>query len=64
MLGNICAFIEYALIQDYEDETFNYVDKPDFNMKELVAQVTDILGRKLLLPFSVPACIVYWCRIL
>ncbi len=58
-VGNICAFIEYALIQDYEDETFNYVDKPDFNMKELVARVTDILGRKLLLPFSVPAWIVY-----
>ena len=58
-VGNICAFIEYALIQDYQDETFNYVDKPDFNMKELVARVTDILGRKLLLPFSVPAWIVY-----
>ena len=58
-VGNVCAFIEYVIREDYVDETFNYIDKPDFNMKDLVAQVTAILDRKLLLPFSVPAWIVY-----
>lgn len=58
-VGNICAFIDYAIKQDYVDETFNYVDKPDYNMNDLVNEVVDILGRKLPLPFSIPAVIVY-----
>ena len=58
-VGNVCAFIEYLVQQDYFDETFNYVDKPDYNMKDLVELVTLILNRKLILPFSLPTWIAY-----
>ena len=58
-VGNICAFIEYVIDQDYLDETFNYIDKPDFNMKDLVKRTEIILDRKILIPFSIPKWIMY-----
>ena len=58
-VGNVCSFIIYSIEKDYEDEVFNYVDKPDYSMNELVSLITGILDKKLLVPFSIPAWIVY-----
>lgn len=47
-VGNIVAFIEYCIktqIPGYR--LFNYIDKPDTNMNELVQQVEKSLNKKL-----------------
>lgn len=47
-VGNISAFIKYEienLKKGYE--IYNYVDKPDFNMNELVSQVETSLSKKI-----------------
>lgn len=47
-VGNVAAFIKYCIeTQKPGHRLFNYVDKPDFNMNELVAQVETSLERKL-----------------
>lgn len=47
-VGNVAAFIKYCIeTQKPGYRLFNYVDKPDFNMNELVAQVETSLERKL-----------------
>jgi nucleoside-diphosphate-sugar epimerase len=54
---NVAAFIEYSMCFKPGVHTFNFIDKPDFTMNSLVANVNQILGRpgklKLRLPFSV-----------
>jgi len=42
---NIAAFIEYNLNNLNGEHLFNYIDKPDYNMKTLVTEVNKILGR-------------------
>jgi len=45
-VGNVVAFIKYLIENDRPGyRVFNYVDKPDFNMNELVRQVRHDLGR-------------------
>ncbi len=43
---NVAAFIEYQIFNGKGMEVFNYVDKPDFTMNELVGAVYDILGAR------------------
>jgi nucleoside-diphosphate-sugar epimerase len=42
---NIAAFIEYNLNNTSGEHLFNYIDKPDFDMNALVAEVNRILGK-------------------
>lgn len=53
---NIAAFIEYSMSFKPGVHIYNYIDKPDFTMNSLVANVNRILGRpekiKFRLPFS------------
>lgn len=47
-IGNIVAFIKFHLgNMEPGYKVFNYVDKPDFNMNELVAQVEKSLDKKI-----------------
>jgi len=47
-VGNIAAFIKY-LLKNLKPgyQVFNYIDKPDLNMNELVAQVETSLNKKI-----------------
>lgn len=54
---NVAAFIEHSLSFEPGIHTYNYVDKPDFSMNELLANVRKALGlsekAKIRLPYSV-----------
>jgi nucleoside-diphosphate-sugar epimerase len=54
---NVAAFIEYSMSFKPGVHIYNYIDKPDFTMNSLVANVNRILGRSekiaLRLPFAV-----------
>jgi nucleoside-diphosphate-sugar epimerase len=54
---NVVAFIEYSMSFKPGVHIYNYIDKPDFTMNSLVANVNRILGRSekigLRLPFAV-----------
>jgi nucleoside-diphosphate-sugar epimerase len=54
---NVTAFIEYSMSFKPGVHIYNYIDKPDFTMNSLVANVNRILGRSekiaLRLPFAV-----------
>jgi GlcNAc-P-P-Und epimerase len=54
---NVAAFIEYSINFKPGVHIYNFVDKPDFSMNRLVANVNAILGKstniKLRLPFAV-----------
>lgn len=53
---NVAAFLEYSLSFEPGVYVYNYIDKPDFTMNNLVTYVNKLLGRstgiKLRLPFS------------
>jgi hypothetical protein len=42
---NVAAFIEYNLNNSPGEHLFNYIDKPDFDMNTLVAEVKKIIGK-------------------
>jgi nucleoside-diphosphate-sugar epimerase len=42
---NVAAFIEYNLNNAPGEHLFNYIDKPDFDMNTLVAEVNRMLGK-------------------
>lgn len=47
-VGNVVAFIEFLLTGETTGyRVFNYVDKPDFSMNELVLHVGNVLGRHI-----------------
>lgn len=47
-IGNVVAFIEYKLENMHAGyEVFNYVDKPDLSMNQLVAEVESSLGKRI-----------------
>lgn len=55
-VGNIVAFIKFLVDNKREGyNVFNYIDKPDFTMNELVAHVSKVLKKKIL-PTHAP----YW----
>jgi nucleoside-diphosphate-sugar epimerase len=53
---NVAAFIEYAIAFKPGVHIYNFIDKPDFSMNSLVANVNAILGKSgkisLRLPFA------------
>jgi nucleoside-diphosphate-sugar epimerase len=51
---NLAAFIEFSISADPGVHVFNYVDKPDFSMNDLVANVNHILNRKKKYDFKIP----------
>jgi nucleoside-diphosphate-sugar epimerase len=56
-VGNVVAFIKYSLAFKPGVHIYNYIDKPDFTMNELVSWVNKLLGKsneiKFRLPFQV-----------
>ena len=47
-VGNIVAFVKYLIDNVTEGyNVFNYVDKPDKNMNDLVATVSTVLGKQI-----------------
>jgi nucleoside-diphosphate-sugar epimerase len=46
-VGNIAAFIDYCLQNMKGYQVYNYIDKPDFTMNDLVNQVEISMGRKM-----------------
>jgi nucleoside-diphosphate-sugar epimerase len=51
---NVAAFIKYSLSFKPGIHIYNYIDKPDFTMNELVARVKKILGRSEKINFRLP----------
>jgi hypothetical protein len=43
---NVAAFVEKSLSFDAGVHVYNYIDKPDYSMNELVSKVDKLLGRK------------------
>ncbi|MBQ7163065.1 MAG: NAD-dependent epimerase/dehydratase family protein [Bacteroidales bacterium] len=47
-VGNVVAFVKHLIENQMEGyNVFNYVDKPDFSMNELIPLVSRVLGRKI-----------------
>ena len=51
---NVSAFIEYSMSFKPGLHIYNYIDKPDFTMNSLVANVNRILGRSEKIGFRLP----------
>ena len=56
---NVAAFLEYALSFVAGEHLFNYVDKPDLQMNELVDKVRSVLGKKATPRIKVPCWLGY-----
>jgi nucleoside-diphosphate-sugar epimerase len=53
-VGNVVAFIQHALTFKPGVHTYNYIDKPDFTMNELVSWVNKLLGKSTEIRFRLP----------
>lgn len=51
---NVAAFIEYSLDFKPGIHIYNYIDKPDFTMNDLVAIVNKLLGKSSSIRFRLP----------
>lgn len=56
---NIAAFIEYSMTFKPGVHIYNYIDKPDFTMNQLVCAVKRILGQSENIGFRLPYAIGY-----
>lgn len=56
---NIAAFIEYSMNFKPGVHIYNFIDKPDFTMSSLVANVNRILGRPEKISFRLPFAVGY-----
>ena len=56
---NVAAFIEYSMSFKPGVHIYNYIDKPDFTMNSLVANVNRILGRSEKIGFRLPFSVGY-----
>jgi nucleoside-diphosphate-sugar epimerase len=56
---NVVAFIEYSMSFKPGVHIYNYIDKPDFTMNSLVANVNRILGRTEKISFRLPFAVGY-----
>ena len=56
---NVAAFIEYAMSFKPGVHIYNFIDKPDFTMNSLVANVNRILGRPEKIGFRLPFAVGY-----
>lgn len=57
---NVAAFIEYAMSFNPGVHIFNFIDKPDFAMNSLVANVNRILGKSGKIGFRLPFVIGFF----
>jgi GlcNAc-P-P-Und epimerase len=58
-IDNICGFIEYCLNDKFAgNHVYNYVDKPDLSMNQLVSLAEQFLSKKLL-PVRIPYYVGY-----
>ena len=53
-VGNVTAFIQYAMKFDAGVHIYNYLDKPDFTMNSLVSRVNKLLGKSDEIKFRLP----------
>lgn len=53
-VGNVVSFIQFALTFKPGVHTYNYIDKPDFTMNELVSWVNKLLGKSNEIKFRLP----------
>ncbi len=51
---NVAAFLEYSMTFKPGIHIYNYIDKPDFSMNQLVAHVKKLLGRSSKINFRLP----------
>lgn len=59
-VGNVVAFLKWNVEENKQSySVYNYIDKPDYNMNDLVNGFENILGKKLP-PISLP----YWLGLL
>jgi GlcNAc-P-P-Und epimerase len=56
---NVAAFIEYSMSFMPGVYIYNYIDKPDFTMNSLVANVNRVLGRSQKIGFRLPFVVGY-----
>jgi nucleoside-diphosphate-sugar epimerase len=56
---NIAAFIEYSMSFKPGVHTYNFIDKPDFKMNQLVGSVKRILGQPEEISFRLPFAVGY-----
>jgi len=56
---NVAAFIEYSMSFKPGVHIYNFIDKPDFTMNNLVANVNRILGRSEKIAFRLPFAVGY-----
>lgn len=54
---NLVAFLEYSLNFQGGVHIFNYVDKPDFSMNDLVDHVQNLLGKSPKTNIKIPYCV-------
>jgi nucleoside-diphosphate-sugar epimerase len=53
-VGNVVAFIMHSLVFKPGVHIYNYIDKPDFTMNELVSWVNNLLGKSNEIKFRLP----------
>ena len=58
-VGNVSAFLASAMELDPGTHLFNYVDKPDLSMQELVEIVLEALGRRPVVGARIPYALGY-----
>jgi nucleoside-diphosphate-sugar epimerase len=59
-VGNICACLEFMLSLEGEQlRIFNYADKPDLQMKEMVVLVREVFGYGSEMPLRLPAWVIW-----
>ena len=59
-VGNIAAFLKFLLtVGGQQTEVFNYADKPDLRMNEMVPLVRDSFGYGASLPMRLPYGLIY-----
>ncbi|MGI9317607.1 MAG: NAD-dependent epimerase/dehydratase family protein [bacterium] len=59
-VGNICACLEYLMSLDGAAvQIFNYADKPDLQMNDLVVLVREVFGFGATMPLRVPAWLLW-----
>lgn len=56
---NVAAFIEYSMSFKPGVHIYNYIDKPDFTMNQLVGSVKRILGQSEKISFRLPFAVGY-----
>lgn len=61
---NIAAFIQYSIDFDRKAHIFNYIDKPDFNMNDLVSLVRRFLHNKSGVGMRIPVFLGYFIGVI